>query len=84
MLLIFGLALILNVSTSAAASTTVGDNVTIDHTSPKVIAINPANKAVVKKTSTIKVKFSEKIKAGNNLIYLKNGKTYDFYYQHHQ
>ena len=74
-LLIFGVALILNVSTSAAASTTVGSNVTVDHASPKVIAISPANKAVVKKTSSIKVKFNEKIVAGNGLIYLKNGKT---------
>ena len=73
-LLLFGLALILNVSTSAAASTSVGTNV-IDHTTPKVTDVDPANKAIVKKTSTIKVTFSEAIKSGNKLIYLKNGKT---------
>ena len=75
MLLLFGLALILNVSTSAAADTTAGDTVTTDHTTPNVIATSPANKAIVKKVSTIKVKFSETITSGNNLIYLKNGIT---------
>ena len=74
-LLIFGIALVLNVSTSAAASTPVGDNVIVDHSTPKVTTVNPANKAVVKKVTSIKVIFNENIKAGNNNIYLKNGKT---------
>ena len=74
-LLLFGLALILNVSTSAAADTTIGTKVVTDHTTPKVISTSPANKTIVKKVSTINVKFSETINAGNNLIYLKNGKT---------
>ena len=73
--MLFGLALILNVSTSAAADTTVGTNVVTDHTAPKVISTSPANKTIVKSTTNVKVKFSEAIKAGNNLIYLKNGKT---------
>ncbi|WP_048190911.1 Ig-like domain-containing protein [Methanobacterium sp. SMA-27] len=73
MLLIFGVALILNVNTSAA--TTVGDNVTVDHSSPKVTDVSPAKKAVIKDTSNIQVKFNEKITAGNNLIYLKDGET---------
>ncbi len=74
-LLIFGIALVLNVSTSTAASTSVGNNVTVDHSTPKVTAVNPVNRAVVKKVTSIKVTFNENIKAGNNLIYLKNGKT---------
>jgi methionine-rich copper-binding protein CopC len=74
-LLLFGLALILNVSTSAAANTTVGTNIVTDHTAPKVISTTPANKTIVKSATNVKVKFSETIKAGNNLIYLKNGIT---------
>jgi Bacterial Ig-like domain len=74
-LLLFGLALILNVSTSAAADTTTGATVTTDHTAPKVISTSPANKTIVKSATNVKVKFSETIKAGNNLIYLKNGIT---------
>jgi hypothetical protein len=68
------LALILSVSTSAA-STTVGDSITTDHNNPKVISITPANKAIVKKVSTIKVKFNKQIQKGNNQTYLKNGNT---------
>ena len=69
MLLLFGLALIINVSTSAAA--TVSDN-----TNPTVTAVSPANHAVVKKTSNVKVTFSEPITTGTNTISLKssNGK----------
>lgn len=74
MLLLFSLALILNVGTSAAIKT-VGDSITADHTNPKVISITPANKAIVKKVSTIKVKFNKQIQKGNNQIYLKNGNT---------
>ncbi len=69
MLLLFGLALILNVSTSAAAT------VTTNHTSPKVTAVDPANKVVILKSQTVKVTFSEQIKAGTKWIELKNGKT---------
>jgi hypothetical protein len=68
-LLLFGLALILNVSTSAAA------NVTAYHTSPKVIAVDPGNKAVVLKSQPVKVTFNESIKYGKPWIELKNGKT---------
>jgi len=69
-LLLFGLALILNVSTSAAAT------VTTDHTTPKVTAVDPANKVVILKSQTVKVTFNEKIKAGKKLwVGLKNGKT---------
>ncbi len=68
MLLLFGLALILNVSTSAAANVT-------DHTSPKVTAMNPVNNSVVLKSQPVKVTFSESIKAGKPWIELKNGKT---------
>jgi hypothetical protein len=73
-LLLFGLALILNVSTSAAATTSAA-KVTTDHTSPTVIGLDPANKSVKLTSQTIKVKFNEQIKLGNKLIYLKNGKT---------
>jgi len=68
-LLLFGLALILNVSTSAAAT------VTTNHTSPKVTAVNPANNSVILKSQTVKVTFNETIKAGTKWIELKNGNT---------
>ena len=64
-LLLFGLALIINVSTSAAA--TVSDN-----TNPTVTAVDPANHAVVQKTNNVKVTFNEPITAGTNSINLKN------------
>lgn len=63
-LLLFGLALFLNVSTSAAANT-----------SPQVTAVDPANHAVISKSQTVKVTFNEAIKEGNKWIELKNGKT---------
>jgi hypothetical protein len=66
-LLLFGLALILNVSTSAAANVT--------NTSPQVTAVDPVKNAVIQKSQTVKVTFNEQIKAGNNLIYLKKGNT---------
>ena len=69
MLLLFGLALILNVSTSSAAT------VTTNHISPKVTAVNPANNAVILKSQTLKVTFNEIIKAGSSGIELKNGKN---------
>ena len=64
-LLLFGLALIINVSTSAAA--TVSDNI-----NPTVTAVDPANHAVVQKTNNVKVTFNEPITAGTNSINLKN------------
>jgi hypothetical protein len=63
-LLLFGLALFLNVSTSAAT--------TCNTTTPKVTAVDPANHAIIQKSQTIKVKFNETIKAGNNWTDLKN------------
>jgi hypothetical protein len=68
-LLLFGLALILNTSTSAAA------NVTTDHPSPKVTGIDPVNNAVILQSQTIKVTYNQSIKAGNPWIELKNGKN---------
>ena len=67
-LLLFGLALILNVNSASAA------NVTTDHTTPKVTAVNPASNSVILKSKPIKVTFSESIKAGVYWIELKNGK----------
>ncbi len=65
-LLLFGLALILNVNTSAAT------NVTTDNTIPKVTSTDPVNNAVVTNGKIIKVKFNEPIKNGNQWIELKN------------
>jgi hypothetical protein len=67
-LLLFGLALILNVNSASAA------NVTTDHTTPKVTAVNPASNSIILKSKPIKVTFSESIKAGAYCIELKNGK----------
>jgi hypothetical protein len=64
-LLLFGLALILNVSTSSAA-------VTADKSIPKVTSIDPVYKDVVGNSKIIKVKFSEPIKTGTKWIELKN------------
>ncbi len=73
MLLLFGLAIFINVNTTSAAS-----NVSLtDHTTPKVTLVTPANNSIVTSTKNIKVKFSEKIKFGNKNISLKtiSGKT---------
>jgi hypothetical protein len=67
-LLLFGLALILNVSTSAAAT------VPTNHT-PKVTAVNPVNNSVILKSQTVKVTFNTTIKARSPWIELKNGNT---------
>ena len=72
MLLIFGLALILNVSTSAAATVTNGAAI---HTNPKVITANPANNSIITKSQTIKIKYNTTIKTRSPWIELKNGKT---------
>ena len=66
MLLLFGLALILNVNTSAAS------NVTTDNTIPKVTSTDPVNNAIVTNEKIIKVRFSESVKYGNQWIELKN------------
>ena len=71
-LLLFGIALILNVSTSAAATVTNGTAV---HTGPKVVSVNPANNSIISKSQTIKVTFNSTIKAKSPWIELKNGKT---------
>jgi hypothetical protein len=71
-LLLFGIALILNVSTSAAATVTNGTAV---HTGPKVVSVDPAKNAIILKSQTVKVTFNSTIKALSPFIELKNGKT---------
>jgi hypothetical protein len=71
-LLIFGLALILNVSTSAAATVTTGSTI---HNNPKVVTANPTNNSIVTKSQTIKIKYNTTIKTRSPWIELKNGKT---------
>ena len=66
------MALILNVSTSAAATVTNGTAV---HTGPNVVSVNPANNAIVLKSQTVKVTFNSTIKAKSPWIELKNGNT---------
>jgi hypothetical protein len=73
-LLLFGIALILNVSTSAAATVT-GKAV---HIGPKVVSVNPANNSIVLKSQTVKVTFNSTIKARSPWIELKNGNTVIF------
>jgi Bacterial Ig-like domain len=70
-LLLFGLALVLNVSTSAAATVTNGSNVT----GPKVVSVNPASNSIILKSQTVKVTFNSTIKARSPWIELKNGNT---------
>ena len=72
MLLIFGLALILNVSTSAAATVTNGAAI---HNNPKVVTASPTNNYIVTKSQTIKIKYNTTIKTRSPWIELKNGKT---------
>jgi hypothetical protein len=71
-LLLFGIALILNVSTSSAATVTNGAAV---HTGPKVVSVNPANNAIILKSQTVKVTFNSTITARSPWIELKNGNT---------
>ncbi len=71
-LLLFGIALVLNVNFASAT------NVTTDKAKPKITAVNPANNSIVLTSSStkkvsIKVTFNEKIKSGNNQIELKSG-----------
>lgn len=63
-LLLFSLALILNVNTSAAAST----NATL-----KVSSVDPANNAIIQDSQSIKVKYSTTVKSGNLWVVLKKG-----------
>ncbi|ADZ09572.1 Pseudomurein-binding repeat-containing protein [Methanobacterium lacus] len=73
-LLLFGLALVLNVNFASAT------NVTTDKAKPKVTSVNPVNNSVVlsdkSKKVTIKVNFNEKIKSGTGSVELSaNGKS---------
>jgi hypothetical protein len=72
-LLIFGVALVLNVNFASAT------NVTTDKAKPKVTSVNPVNNSVLlsdkSKKVTIKVNFNEKIKSGTGTVELSaNGK----------
>ena len=71
-------------ASTSKSSTTLNSKVTTtaqavkttDITKPKVKVIDPLNKSVnVKTTKTIKITFSEKIKAGTKWIELKNSKV---------
>jgi hypothetical protein len=68
-LLLFGLALVLNVNMVSAA------NVTADHTQPKIVAVNPATNSIISNSKPITLTYNETIKAGSLWIELKNGKT---------
>lgn len=73
-LLLFGVALVLNVNFVSAT------NVTTDKAKPQVTAVNPANNSIVlsekSKKVTIKVNFNEKIKSGTGKVELiANGKA---------
>ena len=71
MLLLFGLALILNVSTSSAATV----NGATVNAGPSVIKVDPANNTIISKSKTINVTFNSTLKAGSQGIELKNGNT---------
>jgi hypothetical protein len=66
-LLLFGLALVLNVNSASAA------NVTSDQIKPKVTAVDPANNTIILNSKPIKVTYNEAIKSGTNYISLTNG-----------
>ncbi len=68
-LLLFGLALILNVNLVSAA------NITTDHTQPKITAVNPASNTIITNSKPIILTFNETIKPGSLWIELKDGKT---------
>lgn len=63
-LLLFSLALILNVNTSAAASS----NATL-----KVSSVDPANNAIIHDSQSIKVKYTKTVKSGKVWVVLKKG-----------
>ncbi len=71
-LLLFGLALILNVNTSSATNVTAD---TSNQIHPEVTAVNPASNSIILKSKPIKVTFSETVNAGSNVVELKNGKS---------
>ena len=71
-LLLFGLALILNVNTSSATNVTAD---TLNQIHPEVTAVNPASNSIILKSKPIKVTFSETVNAGSNVVELKNGKS---------
>ena len=66
LLLLVGIVLVLNLTTSAAV------NMTSDSSPPKVTSVNPVNNSIILKSQTIKVIFNEPIKAGTMSITLKN------------
>jgi hypothetical protein len=68
-LLLFGLALVMNVNMVSAA------NVTADHTQPKIVAVNPATNSIISNSKPLTLTYNETIKAGSLWIELKNGKT---------
>lgn len=68
-LLLFGLALILNANTVSAA------DVPAVHTQPAIKAVDPANNSIIPKSKPIKVTFNETVKPGSLWIELKNGNT---------
>ncbi|MTK64686.1 MAG: pseudomurein-binding protein [Methanobacterium sp.] len=73
-LLLFGVALVLNVNFASAT------NVTTDKAKPKVTSVSPVNNSVLlsdkSKKVTIKVNFNEKIKIGSGTVELSaNGKS---------
>jgi transglutaminase-like putative cysteine protease len=61
-------------STNTQVSTTAKAVITQDKTKPKVIRSDPAYKANIVPTKTIKITFSEAIKMGNGFIELRNNK----------
>jgi len=69
MMLLFGLVLVLNFNTTAAASTNI--------TAPSIKAVDPANHSIIQKSQNIKIKFIETVTAYKNSAILKNsaGKT---------
>jgi hypothetical protein len=68
-LLLFGLALVMNLNMVSAA------NVTADHTQPKIVAVNPATNSIISNSKPLTLTYNETIKAGSLWIELKNGKT---------
>ena len=68
-LLLFGLALVLNVNMVSAS------NVTANHTQPKIIAVNPGLNSIISSSKPIKLTFNETIKPGSLWIELNDGKN---------
>ena len=68
-LLLFGLALVLNVNMVSAS------NVTANHTQPKIIAVNPGSNSIISSSKPIKLTFNETIKPGSLWIELNDGKN---------